>query len=250
MATSASSFKQMLELVRTRGEPSDRFLEVFADFLGLTGTDKAAAALGVFLRGYQAIEDDLQGVELEKSELAHLRSYLSPYKKFCALHNIQCDMNSARQSILKSDVVLNLVNVHLALNASVRRFDGGEEAADIALEISAIIGVLQEADLPTELKDVVMKRLHQMKCALEGYSYFGTFEISALAEQLVGTLVVRVGSETEEANQTIFQRIKNATGRILKLSSDVKGVAKNIHVVSENVPEIADNVGKFLGNGG
>jgi hypothetical protein len=96
---------------------------------------------------------------------------------------------------------------------------------------------IAKSNLPDDLKQAIILRLNQIAAALDHFAFFGAQRIEQEFAALVGELVVRKASFSQESDG-LFKRIANALTKAVRAVKGANDAMIQGQVAVENVNEI------------
>ena len=237
MMTSAQGLLQVFTLASLQGNPQDRFLSTAADVIGLTSEDREAEALLMIARSIRQVKSDIDGLNFDEAQIKLLHEKVSVFNPLLTFEHAHLNNAQVRDHCLKSANLVGLSFVHMTLAGFKRMPELDREAQGLADEFRTIREDIAKSNLPDDLKQAIILRLNQIAAALDHFAFFGAQRIEQEFAALVGELVVRKASFSQESDG-LFKRIANA---LTKAVGAVKGANDAMiqgQVAVENVNEI------------
>jgi len=234
MTTSALSLYQLLTAARSHKPLTDRFLTVLADHLELGEPDSEAQVVRLLTNLIISAESDIEKLPIEDTMKAHLRRHIAQFNGIKNFSQIHLDIKNAQASFLKPEHLNGLTDLHLALTGHIEFRLLGKDAKNLAEKFRDLNGEILGADLPPDLKRIVLKRTGQIASILEHYYAFGGQSLREELEGLVGAIVVNPPSKGSNSIP-LYQKIAAFASAGFVLLAEADDAATNAISLADKV---------------
>jgi len=213
MSTSALALIELLTMVSQQVPRSVTVPKAISTYLQLDDRDDFEAVTTAH-KLLARVWSDVNNLPHGKNELDHIKSFLNPFNGLLNFSQFYLTVEQATQNYLTPANINALLNVHLALIAYAPSIDIDNATKGLADQFRSIREELKDADVPVQLKDVLMRRITQIISALEHYSIFGGRELKGEIEALLGKIAVHHTTSTAGAKH-VYKRILKASALVL-----------------------------------
>ncbi|MEP1199710.1 hypothetical protein [Tateyamaria sp.] len=242
MQTSALSLQQILTVANTSRDLKADFLQVLADHIGLQDQNAKAQVVSILHSKLLQTAADIESLPVDDHMKKHLQNQLTPFNGILNLAQIHLSIGDAKRNFLKSDNVVALTNVHLALTGhvvagSVDRF----EAESLAEQFRAVAGRIKNEDMPVSLKNSLLKRTLKMASILEHYYAFGPDNLQEELEGLVGAMVVSPPPQSSKVAK-LYKELAALSVAGLVILTTVDASLGKVVSITENAAKLVEYV--------
>jgi len=248
MQTSALSLQQILAVASSATDKKSSFLQVLADHLALKGPDARSQVVSILLSKISNIKEEIGALPIDDQMKNHLKNQLAPFNGITSLQQVHMNVENAKSHFLKSDNLVGLTNIHLALTGHISQQNVERvEAENLAEKFREIAGRIENEDLPKSLKRSLLKRTLKMASILDHYYAFGPEDLQEELEGLVGAMVVSPppkGSKVARlykdlaalsvAGLVILTTVDSSLGKVVSIAENA---SKMIEYVEDTNPE-------------
>lgn len=234
MSTSAQALNEVLSFISKQGKPTDRFVASAANYLGLEGPGHEAEALKQLSILFIEILTQIDALPHDDTAKNQLKRYMSQFNGIVSFGHMGMDVNAARKNFLKSDNLVGLMNVHMALSGHFAISGIDREALDLAAEARCIRLEIADSQMPERVKFVLMKRLSQVASIVDHFGVFGLEQLQQELEALVGALVVNRPAKSDGKEQGLIKRIAQLTSKGLSAINKVDKATGSALKIAEN----------------
>lgn len=240
MTTSAQALNEVLSYVSKRAQNEQRFLEAVANFLEIEGEHAEVEALKLLYHIYTKIQEDISNLPLGDAEIRQLHGYLSHFAGLHSLAHVHLNVGNAKSNFLKSDHLVGLMNIHMALSGHCSRLELDAETKEIVSEARELAQKITASKLPDRARYILAKRLIQIASAIENFGLFGPKALEEELEALLGAIAVHSGSAKNAENSSLMRQAYDILVRSLTgLQRIDSGLSTSISVL-EKGKQISD----------
>jgi hypothetical protein len=206
MTTSAQALTEILSLVHSKGPKETRFLRATADLLGEKGKVSELEAAQVLVSLYDRIEADISSLPVNDKEKATLKSTLSKFKGLKTFAHFHLDVQNAKHNFLKSDSLVELTAIHVALKDQARQPELDSDTKNVADSLRDVAAHLAASQMPDEAKEVLSRRLLQVTSAIDHFNLFGSQGLDESLQSLLGAMALYSEGANTDEDKTLLRK--------------------------------------------
>ncbi|WP_143042314.1 hypothetical protein [Citreimonas salinaria] len=216
-----------------------------ASVLGLNGEDSDIEAAGVLARIVREINDQIAKIDADEETKRFVRERFKQFKGLGNLGGVNQPVKNARGSILKAEVLNELLAVHATLSGHFRMLEN-PELNGIASDLRKMAEQLGAMDAPVEIREYLYGILSNVATILDGIDVFGPEYAERKIQEMIGALAMK-GGAIKEAEPKYWEKLKN---KLSQGGRAVQAAARTTDAIDRiGQSDIAKNVVDFLGNG-
>ena len=214
-------------LTTSLGKFSCEYLDVEETRLG----EALLAIQGLAFRISQMINT----IDLPEAERKDVYRYFHPFQSLLNYTTYSQTMQIVRRDFIKKEAVAKLVILDAIIAGKIGHVPELSNISDLGQDIDKIIECFRKSDLPSNLRQAILKRLLQIKSALKNYEIFGAQSIVDETANIIGVI-----SLYSEMNPQSSVNKSEATSLFRQFSRKVvTGISKSRDLV-EDLQFLAD----------
>ena len=218
--TPALALKDLVASIRRLNQPKTRVFDAVSELLfsnseGIRGTDS------YFLVGdlFRKTEIQIENLNIEDSSKNKMNSDLAKVKSCFEIPGVAAPLESIIKDRLTQSSEDALEYIHIAIVQSQYFEFDAKEAEDLAKEFKDALKLVEASNMPSEISELISRRLKQTIHACEHFSRWGPEGLDAAISALTGEVIIqkiKIGNEDEAS---IFKQILSKIPRALEFAN-------------------------------
>ena len=237
MTTSALALLETLSAVAERKNPKGRFRTALAECLGLEGEEGELQAVLYLYKLTARVRDDIEVAEINSDNKRKLKGYLTAFNGILSLSQMTQTIGKLKETLLKPDHLTQLTWIHMALDGKVNRYDGNSEVKDLISSIDEIREAVADSSLPSDLKKALLRRLTELRSAVDHFRFYGIEGLEDTLSMLVGEVLTKYTQEQIKENPQVFGGISKTVKSALRWIYLAKNAVRGSRELVEEVPK-------------
>lgn len=249
MYTSAQAVCEIFSSLTQHKQPSDRFLDVLADHLGIEGEERDLLAATALKRLIGKVRADFDSLDVDENYKKNHASAVRSLDGLWTLSQIYYTMQQAKDHFLKPANIVALMNLHTAFDGKVGRYDLKDDLDDLSQIVAETREKLKESSIQPEVANLIDARLSQIDAVFRNYRFFGPDGLDEMLVKLCGEIAIRTDANSRDVEPGLYEKLGKIVGGSLKALKKVDAASKTSERIVDRIPKLSDAFGdlvKFL----